>query len=81
MLGFLRWAFKDCYKSVQFYAFMTTMLALVAKLGSCPDPIPFHIMLVGLAVSMIDTVVWFAKFQYLLYRQEQDRMSRKLSRK
>ena len=81
MLGFLRWQFKDCYKGAQFWAFMTIMLALVAKLGSCPDPWPFRIMVAGLAVSIVDTLVWFAKFQYLLYRQEQDRMVRELSRK
>lgn len=81
MLGFLRWQFKDCYKSVQFWAFSIIMLALVAKLGSCPDPWPFRIMLVGLAISVIDSIVWVAKFQYLLYTNEQNRIARELSRK
>ena len=81
MLGFLRWQFKDCYKSVQFWAFSIIILAVVAKLGSCPDPWPFRIMLAGLAISLIDTVVWLVKFQYLLYTNEQNRVARELSRK
>jgi hypothetical protein len=81
MLKFLQWQFKDCYKSVQFYAFGLVALAIVAKLGSCPDPWPFRIMVVGIAISLVDTVVWFAKFQYHLYRTEQERIARELSRK
>lgn len=81
LLGFLQWQFKDCHKSAQFWAFMVVMLALVAKLGSCPDPWPFRIMVVGIVASLIDTVIWFAKFQYHLYRTEQDRIARELSRK
>jgi hypothetical protein len=81
MLKFLQWQFEGCYKSAQFYAFVLVMVALVAKLGSCPDPWPFRIMVVGIAVSLVDTVVWFVRFQYHLYRTEQDRIVRELSRK
>ena len=81
ILNFLRWQFEGCYKSAQFWAFVLVMIALVAKLGSCPDPWPFRIMVVGIAISLIDTVVWFVKFQYHLYRTEQDRIARELSRK
>jgi hypothetical protein len=56
-------------------------LALIAKLGACPDPWPFRIMVVGIAVSLIDTIVWFVRFQYHLYKIEQDRIVRELSRK
>jgi hypothetical protein len=81
MLKFLQWQFKDCYKSAQFYAVGLVALAIAAKLGSCPDPWPFRIMIVGIAISLIDTVVWFVKFQYHLYKTEQDRIVRELSRK
>jgi hypothetical protein len=81
MLKFVQWQFEGCYKSAQFYAFVLVMVALVAKLGSCPDPWPFRIMVVGIAVSLVDTVVWFVRFQYHLYRTEQDRIVRELSRK
>jgi hypothetical protein len=81
MLKFLQWQFKDCHKSAQFYAFGLVVLAVAAKLGSCPDPWPFRIMAVGIAISLIDTVVWFVRFQYHLYRTEQDRIVRELSRK
>jgi hypothetical protein len=81
MLNFLQWQFEGCYKSAQFWAFVLVMVALVAKLGSCPDPWPFRIMVVGIAISLIDTVVWFVRFQYHLYRTEQDRIVRELSRK
>jgi hypothetical protein len=81
MLKFLQWQFKDCYKSAQFYAFGLVVLAIAAKLGSCPDPWPFRIMVVGIVISLVDTVVWFVRFQYHLYKTEQDRIVRELSRK
>ena len=81
MLKFLQWQFEGCYKSTQFYAFGIVLLALIAKLGGCPDPWPFRIMAVGIVISLIDTVVWFVKFQYHLYKTEQDRIVRELSRK
>jgi hypothetical protein len=81
LLGFLRWQFRDCYKSAQFWAFSLVALAIAAKLGSCPDPWPFRIMIAGIAVSLIDTVVWVIKWQYFLYKNEQERVARELSRK
>ena len=81
LIGFLRWQFKDCYKNIQFWALMTVILALLAKLGACPDPWPFRILIVGLAVSLIDTIVWFVRFQYQLYKLEQDCIVRELNRK
>jgi len=81
MLKFLQWQFQGCYKSAQFYAFGLVVLAVAAKLGSCPDPWPFRIMAVGIVISFIDSVVWFVKFQYHLYKIEQDRIVRELSRK
>jgi hypothetical protein len=81
LLNFLRWQFQDCYKSAQFWAFIIVMLALAAKLGACPDPWPFRIMVVGIVTSFVDTVVWFVRFQYHLYKTEQDRIVRELSRK
>jgi hypothetical protein len=81
LVGFLRWQFQDWYKSAQFWAFSLILLALVAKLGSCPDPWPFRIMVVGIVISLFDTVVWVVKFQYHLYKIEQDRVARELSRK
>jgi hypothetical protein len=81
MLKFLQWQFRDCYKSAQFYAFALVALAIAAKLGSCPDPWPFRIMVAGIAISLVDTVVWFVRFQYHLYKTEQDRIVRELSRK
>ena len=81
MLKFLQWQFKDCHKGAQFYAFVLVALAIAAKLGSCPDPWPFRVMVVGIAISFIDSVVWVVKFQYHLYKIEQDRIVRELSRK
>jgi len=81
MLKFLQWQFEGCYKSAQFYTFGIVLLALIAKLGGCPDAWPFRILVVGLAVSLIDTVVWFVRFQYHLYQREQERIVRELSRK
>lgn len=81
MLKFLQWQFEGCYKSAQFYAFGLIVLAIAAKLGSCPDPWPFRIMAVGIAISLVDTIVWFVRFQYHLYKTEQDRIVRELSRK
>jgi hypothetical protein len=78
---FLQWQFEGCYKSAQFYAFGVVLLALIAKLSACPDPWPFRILVVGLAISLIDTIVWFVRFQYHLYQREQERIIRELSRK
>lgn len=81
MLGFLRWTFKDCFKSVQFYAYGLVLVAVVAKLTGCPDPVPWYIMLTGIVIGVTDAVVWLVKFQYLLYKNEQERIARELSRK
>ena len=61
MLGFVRWAFKDAHKNVQFWAFSLVMLSIVAQLGGCPDPVPWYTAIVGLAVSLIDSTIWFVK--------------------
>ena len=81
LMGFLRWQFRDCYKSAQFWAFSLIAVAVVAKLGLCPDPWPFRIMAVGIVISFVDAVAWVVKFQYHLYKIEQDRIARELSRK
>ena len=81
MLGFLRWQFSGCYKSAQFWAFATMLLALVAKLGGCPGNIPFYTLMTGLAVSLIDTVIWLVRWQIRLYELEQSRIVRELSKK
>jgi len=81
MLGFLRWTFKDCFKSAQFYAFGLVLVAVLAKLAGCPAPVPWYIMLIGGVISVADAVVWAVKFQYFLYKREQDRIARELSRK
>lgn len=81
MLGFVRWAFKDAYKNVQFWAFSLVMLSIVAQLGGCPDPVPWYTAMVGLAVSLIDSTIWFVKVQYEFYNKEKNQISRELSRK
>jgi hypothetical protein len=81
MLGFLRWQFGDCYKGAQFWAFATILLALIARIGGCPGDIPFYILVAGLALSFVDTIVWVVRWQYRLYRLEQNRIEQELSRK
>lgn len=81
LIGFLQWQFKGALKSAQLYAFGLVLLAVAAKLGGCPAPIPMYITIAGIVLGIGDTIVWFVKFQYLLYRQEQDRIARELSRK
>lgn len=81
MLGFLKWQFKDCYKGAQFWAFGIMLLALIARLGGCPGSIPFYILMVGLAISLIDSIVWIVRWQYRLYQLEQNRIVRELQGK
>ena len=81
MLGFLRWTFKDAYKNVQFWAFSICMLAVVAQLAGCPDPIPWYMSLTGVAISCLDLMCSIVVDQYNLYKCEQDRIARELSRK
>ena len=81
MLGFLRWAFAGCYKQVQFWTLSLVLLAVVAQLGGCPDPIPWYMTLVGVTVSLLDLVVMVIKGQYYVYKFEQERVARELSRK
>jgi len=81
MLGFVRWVFKDCYKQVQFWAFSIVMFSLVMQFGGCPAPWPWRVLLVGVAVSIIDTLVRLGMIQYDMYKREQDQIARELSRK
>jgi hypothetical protein len=81
LMGFLRWQFGDCYKGAQFWAFAVMLLALVATLGGCPGRIPLYILLVGAAISFVDTIVWVARWQYRLYQLEQNRIAQELSKK
>lgn len=81
MLGFLRWTFKDAYKNVQFWALSICMLAVVAQLAGCPDPIPWYIVLTGVTINLLDLTYYVISYQYGLYKLEQDRIARELSRK
>lgn len=81
MLGFVRWAFKDCYKSVQFYAFLVVLFSVIMQFGGCPDPWPFRVMLTGVIASLIDTAVMLISVQYQAYKFEQKQIARELSRK
>ena len=81
MLGFLRWTFKDAYKNVQFWAFSICILAIVAQLAGCPDPIPWYTTLTGVAISLLDLAYYLIGYQYNLYKLEQNRIARELSRK
>ena len=81
LMGFLRWQFSDCYKGAQFWAFAVMLTALIARLGGCPGSIPFYILMVGLAISLIDSIVWLVRWQYRLYQLEQNRIKQELSRK
>lgn len=81
LIRFLQWQFKDCYKSVQFWAFSLVLISIVAQLGSCPEPIPLYMSIAGLAVSLADSVIWFIKMQYLEYTNEKNRIASELSKK
>lgn len=81
MLGFVRWLFRDCYKNAQFWGFSTVVLALVATLSGCPDPIPWYMSLVGISISFIDFTISMISYSYDLYKLEQNRIARELSRK
>ena len=81
MLGFLRWTFQDCYKNIQFWALSLVLLALVAQLGGCPDPVPWYMSLVAIFTSVLDTVIMLIKALYQSYKSEQNRIVTELSRK
>lgn len=81
MLGFLRWVFTGCLKQVQFWAFSLVLLALIAQLAGCPDPIPWYMALTGCVISLLNLLYSMIGYQYDLYKLEQNRISRELSRK
>ena len=81
MLGFVRWMFEGCYKQVQFWAFQIVFLSLIMQFGGCPDPWPWRVLLVGIAISLTDTLFKLGTIQYDMYKRERDAVARELGRK
>ena len=81
MLGFLRWAFEGCLKQVQFWALVLVLLAVLAQLAGCPDPIPWYMSLTGVAVSVLNLLYGMISYQYWVYKREQERIVTELTRK
>ena len=80
MLGFVRWMFTGAYKNAQLWAVGITMVALIAQFSGCPSPYPWYTSLVALAISFTDLFIGLISYQYDLYKLEQRRIIRELSK-
>ena len=80
MVGFICWMFKGAYKNAQLWAVGIAVVALIAQLGGCPAPYPWYTSLVAIAISFTDLFIGLISYQYDLYKLEQRRIIRELSK-
>lgn len=79
-VSFIRWQFRDCHKSLSFWGFMISILALVMLVGGCPGSWPFYVLTAGVTMTCIDAVIAWYRFSRLVYQIEQDRIIRELKK-
>ena len=79
-VGFIRWQFKDCYRSLSFWGFVGVLLSVVMAMGGCPAPWPSYVLIASVGATLLDLGITWYRFSRAMYEFEQERIVRELKK-
>lgn len=80
-MGFIRWQFKDCYRSLSFWGFVSVWASVAMLVAGCPSPWPSYVLIFGVALTLADLAIIWYRFSRAMYEYEQEKIVRDLKKK